>query len=62
MTDSTTPQDIFRKAWAVCNTFRGTIDPAQYKDYILTTMFLKYISDVWHDHYESYEKKYGKDP
>lgn len=62
MTDSTTPQDIFRKAWAVCNTFRGTIDPAQYKDYILTAMFLKYISDVWHDHYDAYEKKYGKDP
>ena len=23
----TNTQDIFRKAWAVCNTFRGTIDP-----------------------------------
>ncbi|MDP2093809.1 MAG: type I restriction-modification system subunit M [Hydrogenophaga sp.] len=62
MTETTTPQDIFRKAWAACNTFRGTIDPAQYKDYILTMMFLKYISDVWHDHYDTYKKKYGNDP
>ncbi len=62
MTETTTPQDIFRKAWAACNTFRGTIDPAQYKDYILTMMFLKYISDVWHDHYDTYQQKYGNDP
>ena len=62
MTDTTTSQDIFRKAWAACNTFRGPIDPAQYKDYILTTMFLKYISDVWHDHYDTYKAQYGDNP
>ncbi len=27
--------------WRACDTFRGVIDPAQYKDYILTTLFLK---------------------
>lgn len=62
MTDTTSSQDIFRKAWAACNTFRGPIDPAQYKDYILTMMFLKYISDVWHDHYDTYQQQYGDNP
>lgn len=38
-------------AWAACDTFRGVVDPAQYKDYILVMLFLKYISDLWNDHY-----------
>ena len=30
-----------------CGKFRGLIDPAAYKDYILIILFIKYISDVW---------------
>uniref|UniRef100_UPI003AF57102 type I restriction-modification system subunit M n=1 Tax=Thiolapillus sp. TaxID=2017437 RepID=UPI003AF57102 len=37
------------------------VDPAQYKDYILVTLFLKYISDTWQDHYKGYKKQYGDD-
>lgn len=37
------------------------MDAASYKDYILVMLFLKYISDVWKDHYESYVEKYGED-
>ena len=37
---------INNKVWKACDTFRGTIDPAQYKDYILTMLFVKYLSDV----------------
>jgi len=48
-------------AWAACDTFRGVVDPSQYKDYILVILFLKYISDVWRDHYETYSKQYGDD-
>ena len=36
--------------------------PEHYKDYILTMLFLKYISDVWQDHYDEYKKQYGDDP
>lgn len=54
-------KDINAAAWAACDTFRGVVDPAQYKDYILVMLFLKYISDVWQDHYESYKKQYGDD-
>ncbi|MEW6064584.1 MAG: type I restriction-modification system subunit M [Bacillota bacterium] len=54
-------KDINNAAWAACDTFRGVVDPAQYKDYILVMLFLKYISDVWKDHYEEYRKQYGDD-
>jgi len=54
-------KDINNAAWAACDTFRGVVDPAQYKDYILTMLFVKYISDVWQDHYEEYQQQYGDD-
>jgi type I restriction enzyme M protein len=54
-------KDINNAAWAACDTFRGVVDPAQYKDYILVMLFTKYISDVWNDHYESYREQYGDD-
>lgn len=59
MTDQLTQQDVNNTAWAACDTFRGVIDPAQYKDYILVMLFLKYISDQWADHYAKYKKEYG---
>ena len=48
-------------AWRACDTFRGTIDPAQYKDYILVMLFLKYLSDTWRDKREEYEKEFKGD-
>ena len=54
-------KDINNAAWAACDTFRGAVDPAQYKDYILVMLFVKYISDVWNDHYKKYQKQYGDD-
>ena len=43
-------QDQVNKAvWSACDTFRGTVDPSIYKDFILTMLFLKYISDVHQD-------------
>ncbi len=50
---------INRAVWGACDTFRSTVDPSIYKDYVLTMLFLKYISDVWLDHYEAYQKEYG---
>jgi type I restriction enzyme M protein len=48
-------------AWRACDTFRGVLDPADYKNYILVMVFLKYISDVWRDHREQYLKEYRGD-
>jgi type I restriction enzyme M protein len=53
--------EINNVAWRACDTFRGTIDPAQYKDYILVMLFLKYLSDVWRDKKEEYEKEFKGD-
>jgi type I restriction enzyme M protein len=41
-------------AWKACDTFRGTVDPAEYKNYILVFLFLKYLSDVWKDKKEEW--------
>ena len=46
MSTKITQDDINKIVWNACDTFRGVVDPSQYKDYILTMLFLKYISDV----------------
>ncbi|NDC83839.1 type I restriction-modification system subunit M, partial [bacterium] len=61
MNDKIDQKDINNAAWAACDTFRGVVDPGQYKDYILVMLFLKYISDVWQDHYDTYKTQYGND-
>lgn len=56
-------QDAINKAlWAACDTFRGLIAAGTYQDFLLTMLFLKYISDVWQDHYDEYKKQYGDEP
>lgn len=52
---------INRVVWKACDTFRGLIDPNQYKDYILTMLFLKYVSDVYKSKYAEYIDKYEGD-
>lgn len=54
-------KDVNNAAWAACDTFRGVMDAAGYKDYILVMLFLKYISDVWKDRYAEYRRQYGED-
>lgn len=62
MTNNKPTQDQINKSlWAACDTFRGAFDSSEYKNYILVFMFLKYMSDVWKDHYEEFKKQYGDD-
>src|SRR5436309_1581144 len=61
MSDQVSQDEINNIAWRACDTFRGTLDPAQYKDYILVMLFVKYMSDLWKDKREAYEKKYDGD-
>lgn len=56
-----TQNEINNIVWKACDTFRGTIDPSQYKDYILTMLFVKYVTDVWKDKREKYAEKYNND-
>lgn len=53
--------EINALAWKACDTFRGVVDPAEYKNYILVFLFLKYLSDVVRDRREELHKKYGGD-
>src|SRR6478672_9428141 len=62
--DDQTPQvisqdEINNILWRACDTFRGTVDPSEYKNYILVMLFLKYISDVWQDHYTQYREQFS---
>ena len=54
----TTNDDLNNKLWSVCDTFRNTIDPSQYKDYILAFLFHKYISDIYESKVEDYTRQY----
>jgi type I restriction enzyme M protein len=54
-------KDINDAVWKACDTFRGSIDPSVYKDYVLTMLFIKYLSDVHDDKMESYLAKYKGD-
>jgi type I restriction enzyme M protein len=56
-----TQKDINDAVWNACDSFRGSIDPSVYKDYVLTMLFLKYLSDVNDDKMEAYLKKYSGD-
>jgi len=61
MNNKITQKEINQTVWKACDTFRGVIDPSQYKDYILTMLFIKYISDVNKDIYQKYLSKYNDD-
>lgn len=42
---------LYSSLWASCDELRGGMDASQYKDYVLTMLFVKYVSD-----------KYASDP
>lgn len=48
-------------SWRACDTFRGVVDPSDYKNYILVMLFWKYVSDVWRDHRDRYVAEYSGD-
>ena len=57
----TTKQKIESVLWKACDSFRGKIDSSRYKDYILSMLFVKYLSDVYNERKEEYEKRYNGD-
>lgn len=61
MAGKITQREVNNIVWKACDTFRGVIDPSQYKDYILTMLFLKYVSDVHKDLYRQHLERYKGD-
>lgn len=57
----TTRTDIQRVLWNACDSFRGKIDSSRYKDYILSMLFVKYLSDVTKEKREKYIEQYDGD-
>ena len=57
----TTKQDIERVLWNACDSFRGKIDSSRYKDYILSMLFVKYLSDVCAERRAFYHAQYRGD-
>jgi type I restriction enzyme M protein len=41
--------ELYASLWASCDSLRGGMDSSQYKDYILTLLFVKYVSDKFKD-------------
>ncbi|MCU9600889.1 type I restriction-modification system subunit M [Pallidibacillus thermolactis] len=59
MTELVTQDKINSVLWQAADTFRGKIDSSTYKDYILTMLFVKYMSDSYIEKVEEYSKRYN---
>lgn len=57
----TSKANIEKVLWSACDSFRGKIDSSRYKDYILSMLFVKYLSDVYAETKENYMKQYDGD-
>ena len=55
----TTKQNIEKVLWNACDSFRGKIDSSRYKDYILSMLFVKYLSDVYAHTRKKYSEQYN---
>lgn len=53
-----TQKEINNIVWKACDSLRPVMGSGSYKDYILTLLFVKYLSDVWKDKTEQYRQKY----
>ena len=57
----TSKSDIERVLWRACDSFRGKIDSSRYKDYILSMLFVKYLSDVCGETRKKFMERYDGD-
>lgn len=39
--------DLYASLWASCDELRNAMEPAQYKNYVLVMLFIKYIIDKY---------------
>lgn len=58
MSDKITQTEINRIVWNACDSLRPVMGSGSYKDYILTLLFVKYLSDVWKEKANVLREKY----
>lgn len=54
----TSQETINAIVWKACDTFRGKMDSSQYKDYVLTMLFVKYLSDFYREKLDELKAKH----
>ena len=59
MENKTTQSTVNQIVWKACDTFRGTMNSSEYKDYVLTMLFVKYLSDFYKEKLEILREKHG---
>ncbi len=57
----TSMEDIERVLWNAAGSFRGKIDSGKYKDYILSMLFVKYLSDAVKEARDELQDRYKGD-
>lgn len=58
MATKLTQTEINNIVWKACDSLRPVMGSGSYKDYILTLLFVKYLSDVWKEKVEALKVKY----
>src|SRR3989344_7731796 len=56
-----TQEDLNKTLWAAADSSRSSVDGGVYKDYALTMLFLKYISDLNTKRHDEYKQRFGTD-
>lgn len=56
-----TQEDLNKMLWAAADSSRSSVDGGVYKDYALTMLFFKYLSDLSKKRHEEYKARFGND-
>ena len=54
-------EELNKILWAAADSSRSSVDAGIYKDYALTVLFFKYVSDLNKKQYAEYKKRFGSD-
>ncbi|KIQ63149.1 restriction endonuclease subunit M [Kitasatospora griseola] len=58
---ASTPKEIQAILWKAADKLRGSIDAAQYKEFVLGLIFLKYVSDAFEERRKELSKELAED-
>jgi len=61
MTKKYTQEDLNKILWEAADSSRTQVDAGIYKDYVLSMLFFKYLSDLSKKKYDEYNERFGDD-